>query len=290
LTTADPGARLARVSPGPLWLFASAFLHAGWNALLKREREPQLAVVGVLAASVAIAAILALAFPGDGLPTRGALRWGIGAGLFEAIYFVTLGEALARATYGAVYAIARGGALVVVWPVAVAVLGEPLGARGAAGAALVGAGVVLVAAAGREHASRGGIAFAVSCAASIAGYHVCYDLALAAGAGAASLFALAFAVALPPVWLHARLSGRTAAGVDRRAALRWALGGAVATASFLLFLVGLAKSGAGVALTLRNTSVVFAQLLALLIGERVPPRQLAGSVLVVLGAALVAAG
>jgi drug/metabolite transporter (DMT)-like permease len=278
------------VTSGPLWLLASALLHAGWNALLKREREPQLAAVGVLTAAVALSAALALAFPGGGLPGPAALAWAAGAGVFEAIYFVTLGEALARASYGAVYAIARGGALVVVWPVAVGLLGEPVGALGAAGAALVALGLVLVAAAGHERASAGGILLSWACAASIAGYHVCYDLALRAGAGAAPLFAAAFAVALPLVWAWRRARGQGAAGLDRRTALRWTLGGAIATASFLLFLVGLAKSGAGVALTIRNTSVVFAQLLALAIGERVPPRQLAGAVLVVAGAALVAAG
>ncbi|HET8541303.1 MAG TPA: EamA family transporter [Anaeromyxobacter sp.] len=273
---------------GPAWLLASAFLHASWNALVKREREPQGAVVGVLAAALALSVPVALAFPGAGIPGRAALLWGLGAGAFEAVYFVTLGEALARATYGAVYAIARGGALVLVWPVAAAVLREPFTARSAAGAALVAVGVVLVAAAGRERASRGGIALAVACAASIAGYHVCYGLSLAAGAAPAPLFALAFAVALPPVWAQARLSGRVAAGLDRRAALRLAGAGGLATASFLLFLMGLASSGAGVALTLRNTSVVFAQLLAVALGEALPRRQLVGAALVVAGAALVA--
>jgi len=273
---------------GPAWLLASALLHASWNALVKREREPQGAVLGVLAAALALSVPVALAFPGAGFPGRAALLWGLGAGAFEAIYFVTLGEALARATYGAVYAIARGGALVLVWPVAAAVLREPFTARSAAGAALVGVGVVLVAAAGRERASRGGIALAVACAASIAGYHVCYDLALAAGAAPAPLFALAFAVALPPVWAQARLSGRVAAGLDRRAVLRLSVAGALATASFLLFLLGLSSSGAAVALTLRNTSVVFAQLLAAALGEAVPRRQLLGAALVVAGAALVA--
>lgn len=277
------------MSSGPIWLVASAILHAGWNVLLKREREPQLAAVGVLAGCAAFATAAAAVAPGTGLPTRAALLWGFGAGVFEAIYFITLGAALARASYGAVYAIARGGALVVVWPVAVALLREPVTAASAWGAALVLAGVVLVAAAGRERASAGGIALALACAASIAGYHVCYDLALGAGAGPAPLSALAFCVGLPPVWLWARLTGRTASAVGRRAVGRWALAGAIATASFLLFLHGLAESGAGVALTLRNTSVVFAQALAAGIGERVPPRQLVGAILVVLGAALVAA-
>lgn len=277
------------MTAGPIWLLASALLHAGWNALLKRERDPQLASLGVLAAAVVFAFAFALVAPGGGLPSR-AIPWGVGAGFFEAIYFVTLGAALARASYGAVYAIARGGALIVVWPVAVAFLREPVTPLSAAGAALVAVGVVLVAVAGREHASRGGIVLAVACAASIAGYHVCYDVALSIGAGTAPLFSVAFAVALPPVWLWARLTGRTSPGLDRRTVLRWSLAGALTTASFILFLVGLARSGAGVALTLRNTSIVFAQLLAMAIGERVPPRQLLGSALVVAGAALVAAG
>jgi drug/metabolite transporter (DMT)-like permease len=273
---------------GPAWLLASAFLHASWNALVKREREPQGAVVGVLAAALAFSGAIAVVAPGAGLPGRAPLLWGAAAGAFEAFYFVTLGEALARATYGAVYAIARGGALLVVWPVAVAVLREPFTARSAGGAALVGAGVVLVAVAGRERASRGGIAFAVACAASIAGYHVCFERAVAAGAAPAPLFALAFGVALPAVWAQARLSGRVLPSLDRRAALRMAIAGALATASFLLFLVGLSSSGAGVALTIRNTSVVFAQALAAALGEAVPRRQLLGSALVVAGAALVA--
>jgi drug/metabolite transporter (DMT)-like permease len=273
---------------GPAWLVASAFLHASWNALVKRERAPQVAVVGVLAAALVFSIVVAIALPGAGLPTRGAIGWGLWAGIFEAAYFLTLGEALSRATYGAVYAIARGGALVVVWPVAALALGEEVTASGAAGAALVALGVVLVAAAGNEHASRGGIGYALACALSIAGYHVCYGRALAAGAAPAPLFTLAFAVALPVVWLQARLAGRLATGLARGAPLRLGVAGALATASFLLFLLGLSRSGAGVALTLRNTSIVFAQLLAAALGEPLPPRQLAGAALVVVGAFLVA--
>lgn len=275
---------------GPALLLASALLHALWNALLKRERSPQAASLGVLGAAVVWSAIAAALAPGATLPRGPALGWAVAAGAFEAVYFVTLGEALARASYGAVYAVARGGALVAVWPAAALLLGEPVTARGAAGAALVGLGVALVAVAGRERATRGGIALAIACAASIAGYHLCYDRALLAGAAPAPLFAVAFAVALPGAWAWARRGGAPAVGLDRRALARWAAAGAIATASFLLFLAGLARSGAAPALTLRNTSVVFAQLLALAMGEPMPRRQVAGAALVVAGAALVAAG
>ena len=272
---------------GALALLASAFLHASWNALLKRERDPETAVAGVLAAALAFAALAAFLDPAPAFPTRAGLAWTLGAGLVEGIYFVTLAGALARASYGAVYAVARGGALLVVWPAAI-LLGEPAAWRSLAGAAAVGVGVALVAAGGGR-ASRAGVLLASACAASIAGYHLLYARALAQGAAPAPVFALALAVALPFVLVpaRARLLSRGGEALGR-ASLRLGFAGALCTASFLLFLHGLATSGAGVALTLRNTAVVFAQLLALALGERVPRPQAAGALLVAAGAAVVA--
>ncbi len=129
---------------------------------------------------------------------------------------------------------------------------------------------------------------ATACAASIAGYHLLYARALAQGASPAPVFAVALAVALPAVLVPARRRGLSLPG--GRAAARWGAAGLLCTASFLLFLHGLAESGAGVALTLRNTAVVFAQLLALAMGERVPWRQALGAALVAAGAAAVARG
>ncbi len=271
-----------------LALLASALLHAVWNALLKREREPQVAVAGVLAFALAFAAAAVLGTAGPAFGTRAALGWGLAAGLFEAVYLVTLAAALARADYGLVYTTARGGAMLLVWPLAALLLGEPVKAHGAFGACLVAVGLALTTAHPAHRApSRGGIAYAVACAASIAGYHLCYDRALSAGARSAPLFAVAMATALPLVL--ASLRGRVAARglrLGARTALRWAFAGSLCTASFLLFLWGLAAAGAGVAITLRNTSIVFAQGLALLLGERPTRVQLAGAALVTAGAAL----
>jgi drug/metabolite transporter (DMT)-like permease len=272
---------------GTIALLASAFLHASWNALLKRERDPQVAVLGVLAAALALAAVGALAMPGAGFPGRSSLAWTIAAGLFEGAYFVALAAALARATYGAVYAIARGGALLLVWPAAALLLGEPATPRGALGALVVGLGVALVAQAGRERITGAGIAWAVASAASIAGYHLCYDRALAEGAAPTPVFAVALAVALPMVWGSVRIRGGMVSP-GWPAIGRWALAGLLCKGSFLLFLSGLARSGAGPALTLRNTSVVFAQGLALGMGEPVSRRQFLGATLVMAGAAVLA--
>ena len=99
---------------------------------------------------------------------------------------------------------------------------------------------------------------------------------------------LAIALPLNLLWI----------GADRRRALRSRLrlgagsgsillSGVICTAAFVVFLHALSLAGAGVVLTLRNTSVVFAQMFAFLIGERVPRRQVIGAFLVALGAMLI---
>jgi len=164
-------------------LLLSAFLHASWNALLKRERAPEAAVAGVLSFALLFAVAAALAAGRPAFETPAALRWALAAGVFEGLYFVTLAAALARADFGVVYTVARGGAMLVVWPTAALLLRESVSARGALGASLIGAGLALttIRAAGRR-VSGAGMAFAVACAGAIAGYHLCYDRALAAGA------------------------------------------------------------------------------------------------------------
>jgi drug/metabolite transporter (DMT)-like permease len=62
--------------------------------------------------------------------------------------------------------------------------------------------------------------------------------------------------------------------------------GTLCTLSFALLLTALARGGAGAVLTLRNTSIAFALVLAVLQGERPGRRQSFGAVLVMAGAML----
>jgi len=56
--------------------------------------------------------------------------------------------------------------------------------------------------------------------------------------------------------------------------------------AFLCYLVALRTSSSAAVLTLRNTSIVFTFLLGWVLGERPSRRQVAGAVLVSLGAVL----
>ena len=62
--------------------------------------------------------------------------------------------------------------------------------------------------------------------------------------------------------------------------------GLLATVGFIVFLVGMAKAGAGVVITLRNTSVLFAQVFAFTMGERPKRLGVVGALCVTFGAVL----
>jgi drug/metabolite transporter (DMT)-like permease len=270
-----------------LLVLLSALLHAVWNAIVKHEKDPKSAGLAVLAVAAVTAAALTPWIRSAAFPSASGLLWALGAGLFEGIYFVALGTALARGPLGPVYTVSRGGAMLVTWPLSVFFLGEPFTWAAGIGVLLVGTGLGLTAWRPSEHATPAALRWAAGCAASIAGYHLCYKLALSARAQPYALFAVALACALP---INVASMGRTAVRrgwlAARRSPLRICIGGVTCTASFVIFLQALVVTGAGAVLTLRNTSVLFTQILALWGGEKPSKRVMGGAVLVVGGALL----
>ncbi|HEX2677740.1 MAG TPA: EamA family transporter [Polyangiales bacterium] len=269
-------------------VLASALLHALWNALLKREDDIEVATVGVLAVAAVSSALLVPFSAGAAFPIQRGFLWALGAGVFEGGYFVALAMALLRAPLGFAYTVARGGAIALVWPISVVLLGESLTPLAIGGVVVLWLGLLSVGLGGDHRASSSGLRWSLLCALGIAGYHLCYKEALADHALPAALFAVSLAIALPANLLRL--------GPDKRARLYTRLrlvprsiiaSGLICTAAFVVFLNALALAGAGAVLTLRNTSVVFAQLLAFMIGERLPRTQVIGALLIALGAALI---
>jgi drug/metabolite transporter (DMT)-like permease len=121
---------------------AAAFLHAGWNALAKRGRDP---IAFLWLASMVAAPVLlpwaARELASSGLPVR-ALPFVAGTILLHAIYFYTLGRAYATGAYSLVYPIARGLGVALVPIVAWLLLEERLPPLGITGIALVVTGVI----------------------------------------------------------------------------------------------------------------------------------------------------
>ncbi len=296
-----------------LLVVASALAHASWNALLKRTRDAEHAVVAMmfLAALIGVLFAVLLRMPA---PPATSLAWCVVAGVLEAGYFVSLARALSRAPLGSVYTIVRGGALVVVWPVSVLVLGEPLTVPRTAGTLLVVLGLVATGTSERAPSLtatkatvssdgdapimrsssppakvvRSGIVVAAGCALFVGGYHLAYKLALSSGGRPETVVSISLSTA--------SLLNIAALGSKRRLALaalraqpvRIVLGGMLASIGFLVFLSAMKDAGAGVVLTLRNTSILFAQVLAFALGERPRRLGLVGAGLVTAGAILLA--
>ena len=259
----------------------SAFLHAFWNLLLARERDPEAATAVAMAASVlAFAPVAVLTWDAD------SRVWPFVAvtAALQLAYFILLATAYRRAELSFVYPVARGVAPVLVLLVGVVALGTGASAAQAAGVCLVGLGVLLVR--GLGHGDRVGLTFGLAIAATIAAYTLVdkHGIAYASplvylelGMAPAALGYLVFALALP-------------GGAGRvRAAVRVvpAAAGTISFVAYVLVLAALARAPAASVAAVRETSVVIVAVLAApMLGERVGPLRLFGAALVVAGVAV----
>ena len=145
---------------------AAAVLHAFWNILLARARDPESATaVALLAAVIVFAPVTALRFDAE---------WAVWpfivvTSMLQLLYFALLATAYRKAELSFVYPVARGVAPAIVLVVSVAVLGHGTSPAQIAGVVLVGAGVLLVRGL-RRPADPHALAFALGIACVIAAY------------------------------------------------------------------------------------------------------------------------
>src|SRR6266516_4424509 len=154
--------------PGTALAFAlaAAFVHALWNILLARARDPEAATaVALVVAVVAFAPVAAAVWDVD------VRVWPflVGTAAFELLYFALLAAAYRRAHLSVVYPLARGTAPVLVLLIGVVALGAATSWRQGAGVVLVAAGVLLVRGA-RVRAGAPDLLFSLPIAGCIAAY------------------------------------------------------------------------------------------------------------------------
>lgn len=259
---------------------AAAFVHALWNVLIARARDPEAATaVALVVAEIAFApAAIAL------WRVHGA-AWPFLAGstLFELAYVVLLAAAYRRVALAVVYPVARGVAPVLVLVVSVLALGTTASWGGVAGVLLVAAGVLLVR--GLRHADPRGLAFGLAIAGTIAAYTL-LDKHGVQHAGPVPYVEL---VMLGPAIVYTT----GLAKVRGVAAIRAEIGPATIAAGLATFgayslaLAALQRASAASVAAVRETSVVIAAALAaVVLKERVGPGRLLGAVLVAGGVAL----
>ena len=268
----------------PFWLaLVSGLSHASWNALAKSPGKERAATLTALIISLAAAIVRAAFLEGPVLEAR-HLPWVLMAGLGEAAYVFSLGMAYARGDLALTYTVSRATALVFIWPLSfVAFATVPTWV--ALGATVLVTAGILLAKKSSDGAPKWHVGWTLLTGFSVAVYHTGYKGAVAAGATQTLAFIGAISIAVPVLLLAV---GREVRGQipSLLKTPRLLAAGVLCAASFLLMLEALVFADSGRILGVRNSSVGFALVLALVMGERLSRRQWLGVAVLFAGVAV----
>jgi drug/metabolite transporter (DMT)-like permease len=257
---------------------SAAALHAVWNMLLARARDPESATaVATVAAVVAFAPVAALTWR----VSWEAVPYAAASASFELAYFGLLAAAYRRSDLSLIYPLARGLAPVTVLVVAAVVAGSAPSPAVIGAICAVAVGILMVRGVGGHQDGRATL-MAVLIAACIAAYTV-IDKAALHHAAALPYLELTMALAMPAY-------AAAVAGVRGTSALRaqvrpeTIVAGLCMFAAYGLVLAALRLASAPSVAAVRETSVVIVTALAAaVLHERVQPVRWAGAVLVCAG-------
>jgi drug/metabolite transporter (DMT)-like permease len=260
---------------------AAAFVHALWNLILARERDPEAATAVALVTSVLVFAPVAVV-----LWDVDSRVWPFVAAtsLLQLLYFALLGTAYRRADLSFVYPIARGLAPVLVLVAGVLIVSQSASGSQVAGVMVIASGVLLVRGP-TGHADPADGALAVG----IAGCIAAYTLVDKHGVEYASPIVY-LELGMVPAAVGYLVGFRLLAGpvrLRRQGLLAPAVAGVLGFVAYALVLAAIERASAASVAAVRETSVVIATALAApVLRERVSRWRLTGAVLVAAGIAL----
>lgn len=266
-------------------LFA-AFLHAGWNALIKQGSDKLGGMLMLSVAHAVLALPLALVSP---WPAVEVWPWLIGSGLIHFAYQVFLMLAYQHGDLSRVYPIARGTAPMIVLLVGAFLLDDAISGREVAGILLVGAGILTMAHGVFRHGeSRRMLPFALGSACATAGYSLTDGMG-ARVAGDATLY-IGWLMMISGSLFTAFTFAWKGMAPMQQSPRAWGRGFVAAGASLGAYWIAVwAMTVAPIALVaaLRETSVLFAVGLGIvLFGERRDRGKLMAAAMIVAGVIL----
>ncbi len=221
-----------------------------------------------------------------GQVTSQNITYALGAGLCEGFYFICLAKALERAPLGRAYIIMRGGAMSFVWIISILFLHEKIELIGMIGVVCVFGGLLLTQSLSKSN-EKSEYRWSYLSALFIGGYHLLYGEALNLGIRPSYTFIIALGVSLPIMIYNCRNAFvERLQFVKREQAMIVFAAGFACSLSFLIFLHGLKNSSPGMAITVRNSSIVYSQFFAFFLGEKLSGKQWFGALTVLAGCVL----
>ena len=264
-----------------LLALAAAVVHALWNVLLARARDPQAATaVALLTAEVVFVVPALLVWHMD----RAVWPYIIASGALQLVYFALLVTAYRLLPLSVVYPVSRGLAPVLVLLIGIVVLGHATSVGQVLGVCLVGAGILLVR--GLRSSARAGVAFGLVIACVIATYTLVDKRGVT---HAAALSYLEISMLAPALLYASYVANAKGLSALRAEVNRSTIVAGIATfGAYCLVLLALQRAAAAPVAAVRETSVVLTALLAgRFLAEPVGGRRIAGAVVVACGIALV---
>ena len=264
----------------------AALLHAVWNALVKSGGD-RLLVLAAVNGSSALAAVVLVSVAS--LPAAPAWPWLLLSAVLHLGYYFFLIQAYNVGDLAHVYPLARGTAPLLVTGGAALLAGEVLDTGAVLGVALASAGIVSLAFEGgppwRRDARALRFALATSC--FIAGYTVVDGIGVRASGSPLGYIGWLFLIDGIPLTVYAVLKrpGMVRPFLRRE---RWrCLGGGLASmTAYGLVIWAMSLGAMGMVSALRETSVLFAVLIGVLVlGERLTPHRVIAAVTVCAGVA-----
>jgi drug/metabolite transporter (DMT)-like permease len=262
-----------------LAVLGAALLHATWNVLVKSGADKELETINVALGSGLLALVVAFFLPA---PAPASWPWLVGSAVVHILYFVFLAGAYRWGELSYTYPVMRGGGPMIVALVGAVALGEVLPPAETFGVLVICAGI-LGFASGRH--DRRATAFALANAVVIAAYTL-IDGQGARLSGAPVSYTLWFFAANGVVILLYGLVRRgTEVGIYFTRNWKKAMvGGSCAVAAYGIALWAMTRAPVALVAVLRETSVVFAAVIAFFVlGEKLTRRRLFATGAVLLG-------
>jgi drug/metabolite transporter (DMT)-like permease len=270
-------------------VLSAAILHASWNAMLKVSSDKVVMLGLISTGHVVLGAIVVLNVP---LPAVASWPFLAASTVIHFGYYALLNYSYRIGDLSQVYPIARGIVPVLVTLGAQYSVGEVLPPQTWIGILVVSGGVMLLSIGNlRNGASRAVIGLAVTTGFIIAAYSVVDGLGVRQAEQALSYIGWLFVLELPVVIFIVHRRRHLLGKIPARTIVLGVSGGLISALAYGLVIYAKEFSPLGVVSALRETSVLFAAMIGVvLLGERPWQSRLAAAIVVVSGVVLIAIG